>query len=156
MKLQGFKDGTNYLPYPKPGYWAVPSNGTLFIDFTADPVGADKIDVLKPLLFRSCDPGRCEGGPNFTCIQGYTGLQCSECVPNMFNFQANCKSSCEDLGNPTAVTIFGIAAVVTVWLVMNFQTQYALPCHSFVGGAGLCNLAPPPSPPPQPPARPLR
>ena len=122
-KLQGFKDGLNHLPYPKEGYWAVTRNGTLFIDFNTDPVGADKIDVLKPLLFRSCDSGRCLGGSKFECEEGYRGLQCSECVPNMFNFQANCQSKCEDLGNPTAVTIFGIAAVVTVWLVMNFQTQ---------------------------------
>jgi len=45
-------------------------------------------------------------------------------MPDMFNFQAQCENTCESLGNPTAATIFGIAAVVTVWLVMNFQTQF--------------------------------
>ena len=35
-----------------------------------------------------------------------------------------CLRRCEDLGSATAVTIFGIAAVVSVWLLMNFQTKY--------------------------------
>jgi hypothetical protein len=127
---QGFNatKGYNVLPYPQEGFWAVTtgsgSNATLYIDYTQDPEGSASINTQSPVMFRSCDVGRCKGGPGYECGPGYTGLQCSECVPNMFNFQASCVNTCESLGNPTAVTIFGIAAVVTVWLVMNFQTQF--------------------------------
>jgi hypothetical protein len=30
---------------------------------------------------------------------------------------------CEDLGNPTAVTVFGIAAVVCAWYLIGTQTS---------------------------------
>ena len=115
--------GRSQLPYPLPGYWAltVDANGSKAL-YVNDAIGATTISTT-PLIFRSCDLGKCQGGSEFACEDGYTGLQCSECVKDMFNFQGVCENRCEDLGNPTAVTIFGIAAVVTVWLIMNFQTQ---------------------------------
>jgi hypothetical protein len=35
----------------------------------------------------------------------------------------SCDHRCEDLGNPTAVTIFGIAAVVFAWYLIGTQTS---------------------------------
>ena len=35
----------------------------------------------------------------------------------------SCVHRCEDLGNPTAVTVFGIAAVVFAWYLIGTQTS---------------------------------
>ena len=122
--------GKAALPYPKPDYWAAANahtNGTLMIH---DSPGVDAI-LEDPPYFLPCSSGRCLG--NFQCQPGYTGVQCSVCEPGQFFFQGKCDISCADIEPKAVVTVFGIGAVVCVWLILNF-----VPSKS----AHLCCAAP--------------
>jgi hypothetical protein len=89
-----------------------------------DPPGVEYLPDDPPFFF-ACGAGRCKGGKKFECAEGYTGVQCSECEIGRFQFRGGCETKCADLGNPTAVTIFGILAVIIVWVIMNLNTKYA-------------------------------
>lgn len=122
--------GKAALPYPKPDFWAAANahtNGTLMIH---DSPGVDTI-LEDPPYFLPCSSGRCLG--NFQCQPGYTGVQCSVCEPGQFFFQGKCDISCADIEPKALVTVFGIGAVVCVWLILNF-----VPSKS----AHLCCAAP--------------
>ena len=122
--------GKAALPFPKPDFWAATNaqtNGTLMIH---DSPGVDAI-LEDPPYFLPCSSGRCKG--NFQCQPGYTGVQCSVCEPGQFFFQGKCDISCADIEPKAVVTVFGIGAVVCVWLILNF-----VPSKS----AHLCCAAP--------------
>ena len=109
--------GKAALPYPKPDFWAAANahtNGTLMIH---DSPGVDTI-LEDPPYFLPCSSGRCLG--NFQCQPGYTGVQCSVCEPGQFFFQGKCDIPCADIEPSAVVTVFGIGAVVCVWLILNF------------------------------------
>ena len=79
-----------------------------------------------PPYFLECDAGRCGGG-DFACEFGYEGMLCSECSKGQFLWRSTCSTKCSDLGNTTAATVFGIIAVVLVWIFMNFNKKCAAP-----------------------------
>jgi len=109
--------GKAALPFPKPDFWAATNahtNGTLVIH---DSPGVDTI-LEDPPYFLPCSSGRCLG--NFQCQPGYTGVQCSVCEPGQFFFRGTCDISCADIEPKAVVTVFGIGAVVCVWLILNF------------------------------------
>ena len=89
----GICDGKTALPYPDKGYWALrrtsSADRNLSLLLIQDAIGAERIDDDPP-LFRSCDVGRCKGGKDFACEEGYSGTQCSLCVKGMFQFMAKC------------------------------------------------------------------
>ena len=116
----GICEGEAKLPFPKENYWAASSNGRLTI-YASDPAGIDNLDADPP-IFLSCPAGQCKGGKDYACVPGYTGVQCNECVVGTFQFKAACDISCEDIEPASAfgvVTIFGILAVMIVWIVLN-------------------------------------
>jgi hypothetical protein len=110
--------GKSSLPFPSIGYWAssriVDSRQSLFVN---DPEGADAIPAFPPFFFQ-CD-GQCKGGPNFECVDGYTGTQCSECQPGQFYWNSKCDTKCSDIEPQAAVSIFGMIAVIFVWIIIN-------------------------------------
>ncbi len=49
-------------------------------------------------------------------------MMCNECEIGQFQFKATCDLSCDDVepaGARGVVTIFGILAVMTVWVILN-------------------------------------
>jgi hypothetical protein len=113
------------LPYPLPGYWgATDLQSKIPALAVLDPPGLDLLPDDPPFFF-ACGAGMCKGGKKFECAEGYTGVQCSECEIGYFQFRGACETKCADLGDPTAVTIFGIFAVMIVWVLMNLNTKYA-------------------------------
>ena len=79
-----------------------------------------------PPYFLRCEVDRCAGG-DFACEFGYEGMRCSECSKGQFLWRSTCSTKCSDLGNTTAATIFGILAVVIVWILMNVNKKCAAP-----------------------------
>ena len=132
--------GRSRLPYPKKDYWAESKFGALKI---YDPPGrvlvlptalqctcrgfkfltvccsAGSDTIIVNDVFVACAAGRCQGGINFSCSDGYKGNQCSECNEGQFYWQGTCDTKCSDLGSEGAVTVFGIIAVMVVWIVLN-------------------------------------
>ena len=91
----------------------------------ADLPGNDYV-LEEPLIFVACAPDRCLG--NFACVDGYTGVQCFECEPGQFYWQGTCNTPCHDIhvnDSPALITVFGILAVVLVWVVLN-KSAYCL------------------------------
>ncbi len=132
--------GKAQLPYPKKDYWAEAnvlqsaawtsaesreSNGNYLRVFDAS--GVDEIPT-EPPYFQPCFAGQCIGGANFSCAVGYTGTQCSECKVGQFYWQGQCGTSCADIQPKGVVTLFGILAVVLVWVIINKSAggMYAL------------------------------
>ena len=146
--------GKSYLPVPKKGFWgpsirrdaaAVNKPASRRSDdkdpeailkaFTRglevyEPKGAYTDETTDmpddPKYFLECDVGRCAGG-DFACEFGYEGMRCSECTKGQFLWRSTCSTKCSDLGNTTAATIFGILAVVIVWILMNVNKKCAAP-----------------------------
>ena len=122
--------GKAELPFPKGDFWAEANLSqraawTKHTDSNQNHLrifDAPGIDVMpdSPLIFFSCKAGQCDGGTNFSCAEGYTGTMCSECKPGQFFFQGKCSISCDSIEPKGVVTVFGILAVVCVWLIVNF------------------------------------
>ncbi len=83
--------------------------------------------IMTPPIFFPCNSGQCRGGPNFECAEGYTGRLCSECKRGQFFFRGNCDLSCASIEPAGIVTLFGILAVVCVWLILNFIPSKSVP-----------------------------
>ena len=144
--------GKSFLPFPQRDFWgpsirraaaAIESPASVSSDarvaeatvqnFTKylkvyEPKGA-YTDVSTdmpddPPYFLPCEVGRCAGG-DFACEFGYEGTRCSECMTGQFLWRSTCSTKCSDLGNTTAATVFGIIAVVLVWIFMNFNKKCA-------------------------------
>jgi hypothetical protein len=101
-------------------YWAAAVNGTFTVS-AKDRPGANEIDTDPPYFF-ACPAGQCTGQKDFGCVKGYTGVMCNECRVGQFQFKAACDLSCDDIepaGAHGVVTIFGILAVMVVWVVLN-------------------------------------
>ena len=130
LKQWGFVQGKAELPFPKKDFWAI-SNLSQRASWTTDadsnqnylsifdPPGSDTM-AEDPLIFFPCKADQCDGGTKFNCAPGYTGTLCSECKPGQFFFRGLCHISCEDIEPYGVTTVFGIAAVVSVWLILNF------------------------------------
>ena len=140
--------GKSYLPFPKKDYWgpsiqpdaaainkpvsrrsdeeerreAVVKAYTRSLEVYEPYNATDMPD--DPPYFLPCDVGRCGGG-DFACELGYEGMRCSECSKGQFLWRSTCSTKCSDLGNTTAATIFGILAVVIVWILMNVNKKCA-------------------------------
>ena len=129
-----FWQGKAKLPFPKEGYWGQASvttrptsisgtNASITTSLvTFEPSGVLEISEDPP-YFLPCAIGSCKGKDAFECEAGYTGVQCSECTPGQFLWRSTCSTKCSDLENPTAVTVFGIAAVIAVWILMNVNKK---------------------------------
>jgi hypothetical protein len=86
-----------------------------------DPPGVDAIPDSPPIFFL-CASDRCKGGASYSCLDGYEGVQCGDCKQGQFYYRGQCEIKCDDInvnGSPTTVTVFGIIAVVIVWIVLN-------------------------------------
>ena len=125
-----FVQGKAELPYPKRDFWAAanlsqPASWVTDADSNKnylsifDPPGVNTMADFPP-IFVPCKADQCDGGTEFACAPGYTGTLCSECKPGQFFFRGLCHISCEDIEPHGVVTVFGIAAVVGVWLILNF------------------------------------
>ena len=135
--------GKSFLPFPQPGYWgvsirvpAVTINNqapveNVYIELKVyEPIGSytNTTDIpVDPPYFLACDTGRCAGQQGFACEPGYEGTQCSECMKGQFLWRSTCSTSCSDLTDTNAVTVFGISAVVLVWIFMNLNKKCAAP-----------------------------
>jgi hypothetical protein len=122
--------GMSNLPVPKENFYAlsrkvvVPNNTSVA---TASSIGAllvfdtPRLDALpaEPPIFVACLAGKCQGGPEFKCNKGYTGILCSECEPEQFYWNGRCDTSCEDISPRGVTTVLGIIAVIIVWLILN-------------------------------------
>ncbi len=139
--------GKVFLPFPKEGFWG-PSirRAAAAINKPASRRSDEKdaeaiakafarsLEVYEPdnatdmpadpPYFLHCEVDRCAGG-DFACEFGYEGMRCSECSKGQFLWRSTCSTKCSDLGNTTAATIFGILAVVIVWILMNVNKKYA-------------------------------
>ena len=124
------QQGGTQLPYPQKDFWAAAdfirssTNGssevTTLLKVT-DPPGLDSIPE-SPAVFFACAAGRCLGGETFECVPGYTGIACSTCKKGQFFWNSNCQTRCDQIEPQGVVTVFGIIAVVLVWILLNKQT----------------------------------
>ena len=58
-------------------------------------------------------------------------MQCFDCKPGQFYWQGTCKTKCDDIhvnGSPAVVTVFGILAVMLVWIILNKSAGGAYEC----------------------------
>ena len=131
--------GKAALPVPKKDYWALTTyanttsagdNNTSRAELLVfDETGLTEIPST-PAFFAQCstNPARCKGG--FECNPGYEGIMCSECAIGQFYFRGACDVNCSDIEPQGVVTVFGILAVVAVWVILNKSA----------GGAYAANL----------------
>jgi hypothetical protein len=117
----GICEGAQALPYPAKNYWAASVNQTLSIS-SLDPPGAETLAEGAPYFF-SCPAGSCKGGREFECYPGHTGVQCSECKRGQFQLNGACGLLCDEIepagAHGLVATVFGIMAVMFVWVVLN-------------------------------------
>ena len=118
--LQRFCQGGRDLPQAKKDFWT-PLNQTQLQSI----VDNDDSLLAGRSLFFYCGSGRCGGGKNSSCEDGYTGALCNRCVRGRFSWMGACDIKCEDLEPAAAygvVSVLGIMACVVAWLLMNKMT----------------------------------
>jgi len=107
--------GSGDMPFPLPGYWALPE---------------------LPTEFYSCRPREsCLGGPDFRCAEDRVGRMCKTCAPGYFTAGMTCRECPE--GRIERV----LTAVITVLLIALFWAFVNVTCTSIDAAAvGLMNL----------------
>lgn len=100
----------NAPPHPKPD----------FFGFREDILaGSANASGYEPMLW-PCPQGRCVGGPDFLCNEGWQGAMCSTCADGYFSVGVSCVK-CVDNGGLYDALIFttSSAFIITLWIGMN-------------------------------------
>ena len=85
-------------------------------DKSTDWMGPD--GQRLPRIFWECSGELCEGGVEFACALGQSGPMCAQCSDGWTRIAGACRQ-CFDDWRDWLVAIFGIAAVLCIWIALN-------------------------------------